>query len=293
MRIKIFWVLIFIAGHWAEAQEIRPKGQFLQDSMALGEKVQFSLSVSYPLDQQLLFPDSTYNFYPFEFRSKTYFPTRTDSLMSYDSAVFTLASYEIEELQTLRLPVFVIQGKDSLRRFTSVDSIFLQEMIPIVSDTLSLKTDTNLAVTDKEFNYPLLIAIVIVILILIVLIIVFFGKKIRLKWKIWQLERKHRKFLEQFKPQAEHPQVDEVEKLLFRWKNHLEKISLKPYAKLTTKEIHSLHQDEDLYQNLKQMDRSIYSSAKNDNLSAAFEFLIGYADYIFNERIKELQAHAK
>ncbi len=180
MRIKIFWLLIFISGS-VVAQEIKPQGQFLQDSMALGEEVRFSLSVSYPVDQQILFPDSTYNFYPFEFRSKKYFPTKTDSLTSYDSAVFTLASYEIEELQTLGIPVFVIKGKDSLRRFTPTDSIYLEEMIPVVSDSLSLKTDTELALTEQEFNYPLLIVIVVIIGVLIVLILIFFGKKIRLK----------------------------------------------------------------------------------------------------------------
>lgn len=289
----IFGLLILVTGHFATAQQITPKGHFLQDSMAIGQPIQFTLSVSYPSDKLIIFPDSTYDFAPFEFIRKDYFSTQTDSAISFDSAVYTLDSYEIENIQTLRLPVFEILESDSVINFTDRDTIFLQEMIPVVTDSLSLKTNTSFVATEQEFNYPLLIAILLVLFFLIILIAVFFGKKLRLKWRIWKLTRKHKKFSEIFKPQASQPRADEVEKLLFLWKKHLETISLKPYAKLTSKEIHALHQNDELYQNLQQMDRSIYSSAKNDNLSGAFVFLIDYADYIFNERIKELESHAK
>jgi hypothetical protein len=282
-----------MAAYGLMAQEIQLKGQFLQDSMGLGEPVEFTLSAKYPAEMQILFPDSTHDFSPFEYQSKKYFTTKTDSLFSFDSAVFTLLSFEIEQFQQLRLPVFIILEEDSNSVYTQADSIFLQEMIPVVSDTLQLKTNTIFLKVDKDFNYPLLIVILVILLIIIVLVIVFFGKKLRLKWQIWRLGRKHEKFLELFRPQVTNPKTEEVEKLLFTWKKHVEIISKRPYAKLTSKEIHIMHQDDILYQNLQKMDKNIYSSVKDVNLSETFLFLIDYADFIFKERIKELQSHAK
>ncbi len=293
MMRRIFLVLIFMAGNWAMAQEIQLKGEFLQDSMGIGEPVKFTLSAKYPADMQILFPDSTYDFFPYEYQSKQYFPTETDSLFSHDSAVFTLASFEIEKIQKLKLPIFVILEDDSSAIYTKTDSVFLQEMIPVVSDSIQLKTNTVFLSIDKDFNYPLLIVILVILLIIIVLVIVFFGKQLRLKWQIWRLNKQHQKFLEKFRPQIENPTAEEIEKLLFLWKKHVENISKRPYAKLTSKEIYTIHQDDELYQNLQRVDRNIYSSAKDDNLSETFVYLIDYADYIFNERIKELRSHAK
>lgn len=293
MMRRIFLLLIFMAGNWAMAQEIQLKGQFLQDSMGIGEPVKYTLSAKYPKDMQILFPDSTFNFLPFEYQSKEYYPTKTDSLFSYDSAVFTLASFEIDPIQKLKLPIYVILEEDSSGVFTKTDSVFLKEMIPVVSDSLQLKTNTIFLPISKDFNYPLLIVILVVLIIIIVLVIIFFGKQLRLKWQIWRLKKKHQKFLEVFRPQISNPKAEETEKLLFLWKKHVEDISKRPYAKLTSKEIHKIHQDDNLYQNLQKMDRNIYSSAKDDNLSETFVYLIDYADYIFNERIKELQSHAK
>ncbi len=293
MMRRIFLMLIFMAGNWAVAQQIQLKGQFLQDSMGIGEPIQFTLSAKYPADMQILFPDSTYDFFPFEYQSKAYFPTQTDSILSHDSAVFTLLSFELDKVQKLKLPVFIILEEDSSRVFTKTDSVFLQEMIPVVSDSLQLRTNTIFLSIDKDFNYPLLIVILSILLIIVVLVIVFFGKKLRLKWQIWRLKKQHQKFLDIFRPQISDPKAGETEKLLFIWKKHVESISKRPYAKLTSKEIHKIHQDEKLYQNLQKMDRNIYSSVKDDNLSETFVYLIDYADYIFTERIKELQSHAK
>ncbi|WP_375581427.1 hypothetical protein ABWH96_10620 [Marivirga tractuosa] len=272
-------------------QKIEPKGKFLQDSMAIGEPIQYSLSIRYPADFQILMPDSLYDYAPFEYTRKQFFPTRTDSIQSFDSVVYTLTSFEIDKVQNLKLPVFIIQGEDSTAVYAEMDSIYLEEQIPVVSDSLQMKTDTIISKLDRDFNYPYLIAFLIALGIVILLVIIIFGKKLRKKWRIWRLNKRHKKFRISFEEKlssvGEMP-VEKIEKLLYTWKKHAEFISKTPYAKLTSKEINQLQQDEELYENLKSIDKTIYSSKGRQNATEAFQFLLNYTDVILEERIKAI-----
>ncbi|WMN06889.1 hypothetical protein QYS48_34120 [Marivirga arenosa] len=273
-------------------QQIEPEGEFLQDSLAIGEPIQYSLSVSYPADFQLLMPDSLYSYAPFEYVAKEYFPTQSDSIKSFDSVVYTLTSFEIDKIQRLKLPVFIVQDGDSTPVYTSVDSIYLAEQIDVVADSLQMQTETTIVKLDKDFNYPYFIAFLIALGIIALLILVFFGKKIRKRWLIWRLNKRHKKFKEDFDSKiskVENSNVSEIEKLLFKWKRHVEFISKHPYAKLTSKEIFEMQQDENLYENLKLIDKSIYSSKGKSDATEAFKFLINYADIILENRIKAIQ----
>ena len=69
------------------AQEVIVKGTFRSDSIMIGKPVAYSLTASYPRDLQILFPDSTYDFTPYELDSKEYFTTRTPEMFSSTSAV--------------------------------------------------------------------------------------------------------------------------------------------------------------------------------------------------------------
>ncbi|WKV11280.1 hypothetical protein [Marivirga harenae] len=270
-------------------QQIEPKGKFLQDSMAIGERIQYSLSIKYPANFQILMPDSLYNFEPFEYSRKEYFPTQSDSSQSFDSVVYTLTSFEIDKIQKLKLPVFIIQGKDSTAVYADLDSVFLKEEIEVVSDSLKMKTDAIITKLDKDFNYPYLIAFLVALGIVTLLIIIIFGKKIRKKWRIWRLNKRHKKFRESMEAKLSsvgEMSVDKIEKLLHSWKKHAEFISNSPYRKLTSKEINQMQQNDELYENLKAIDRVIYSSKGKNNATDSFSFLLNYADVILDERIK-------
>jgi len=272
-------------------QQIEPKGKFLQDSIAIGEPVQYSLTVKYPVDFQILMPDSLFDYTPFEYKSKQFFPTETDSTESFDSVVYTLTSFEIDKVQRLKLPVFIIQGNDSTAVYTTTDSLFLKEQIQVVSDSLKMKTDAVITKLNKDFNYPYLIAFLIALGIIILLVIIFFGKKLRKKWRIWRLNKRHQKFKISFESKlssvGDMPE-EKIEKLLYTWKKHAEFISKSPYAKLTSKEINQMQQNVELYDKLKSIDKTIYSSKGRENATDAFRFLLNYTDVILEERIKAI-----
>ena len=213
-------------------QQIEPKGKFLQDSMALGEPVKYSLSVRYPADFQILLPDSLYDYAPFEYSKKQYFPTKSDSTQSFDSVVYTLTSFEIDKVQNVKLPVFINSGRRSVTAvYAKTDSIYLEEQIQVVSDTLQMKTETIISKLDKDFNYPYLLAFLIALGIIILLVIIIFGKKLRKKWQIWRLNKRHKKFSISFENKLSSVGEMPVEKI-GKTAIHLEK-ACRIYFKIT------------------------------------------------------------
>src|SRR5215203_6074836 len=89
-------------------QRITLNAAFASDTTRIGDNIYFYLTARYPKTQQVVFPDSSFSFSPFELLKKDYFPTRSNDSTSYDSAVYSLRTFEIEKQQSLRLPVFII-----------------------------------------------------------------------------------------------------------------------------------------------------------------------------------------
>src|SRR6478735_9136687 len=81
----IFYILIFSA---VCAQEVKVEAGFAGDSVKIGKPIEFYLSAHYPENLNLLFPDSTFSFAPFELQKKIYFPTQSKNGVSKDSVVY-------------------------------------------------------------------------------------------------------------------------------------------------------------------------------------------------------------
>src|SRR5437868_12505441 len=113
----IFCILFFTA----HAQEIKVRAKFSGDSVKIGKPVEFYLSAHYPEKLNILFPDSTFSFAPFELQKKIYFPTETKNGVSKDSVMYMLATYEVDSIQTLKLPVFVVNAMDCTQVFSNTD----------------------------------------------------------------------------------------------------------------------------------------------------------------------------
>src|SRR5688500_20239619 len=91
---RITLALICLLPALAFSQEVEVKAGFLSESLKIGEQTAFYLTVRYPSDLTVLFPDSTHAFTPFEYQSKEYFLTRTENGVSADSAVYFLTRSE-------------------------------------------------------------------------------------------------------------------------------------------------------------------------------------------------------
>lgn len=293
--IQVFVLLLFIC-HVISAQEVHVQGRFESDSIKLGEPINFYVTATYPKTQQVLFPDSTFSFAPFEFIKKKFYQTKTTNAISYDSVVYTLATYEIDKLQQLALPVFQLQKKDCLEFYTQTDTVFFKELVSSVPDSLAinqlpLKTNTAYSPVSWLLNYPVLLIAGGILIALLIVGWILFGKRIRKYFTLKNLVRNHEQFLNRFDQsveklqQAFNPEV--AESSLTIWKKYMEDLSSKPYTKYTSREIREKESSE-LAQPLRSVDRMIYGRIAPETFDS-FNQLREFTKNRFNQKLEEVK----
>lgn len=263
------------------AQDIKPTGYFLKDSVKIGELVPYSLSYKDKKNRPVIFPDSLYDFSPFELLDKSYFDTHSDSINSIDSAVYYLATFEIDTVQSLSLPVFVFTGNDSIPIFSEKDSIILNQVVTQMPDSVSLSETRAFQPVSRQFNYPYWIIALVLLGIIALVVGVIWGKEIAKRIKLYRLMKKLEKFKLEFDLEIENISSDtektKIESLLKFWKSYMESLEQIPYTKLTTKEINQIQNNSSLEETLKSIDRNIYSTLAVTTLQNDFEFLKDYS----------------
>ncbi len=278
------------------AQEVTIASGFLKDSIKIGEPTGYYLTARYPSNLTVLFPDSTFDFAPFEYEQKKYFPTLTNNSESFDSTIYYLTTFEIDSVMYLRLPVYQINAQDCTVINSPMGSILLTQLVAQVPDSLKaeqlpLKTNTTYQPVFFQFNYPIALIVLGGFVVLIIVIVFVFGKKIKRFFKIRRLRKNHRAFMEKY---AQYLNMigkkydrDEVETLVFIWKKYLERLEAVPFTKLTTKETLKIIREENIGQHLMAVDRAIYG---NHALSMdKLEGLLEYANLRFSSTLDQLQ----
>jgi len=286
-------IIFFLSIHFALAQSIEPKGMFLQNEIKIGEDIQFALSVKYDRNLNILLPDSLYRFGNFEYNRREYFITKTDSAYSYDSVVYHLATFELDSIQYLQLPVYVVNDDDSLAVFSNIDSIMLIKVIQEIPENPELKENAEFVNIHKQFNYPYLLIGLGILGIMGLIVMLFFGKQLVKAWRVYRLKQGHKRFTKRFfnlmRDISGNNPSNTIEHVLAVWKNYLEKLERKPISKLTTKEILVLHNNSELKENLHIIDRSIYGGEKGNDLFSSFDYLMRFSVEIYNDKIKEIK----
>ncbi len=277
----------------ANAQTVKPKGDFLADTAGIGEPVKYALTFHHHRKMELFFPDSSYSFAPFEFISKEYFPTRTTDTISTDSVVYTLRTFELKNAIELSLPVFIVEQGDTLRQYSTYDRIAIWQYLSKVPDTLVFKTDTVYRVVGQRYNYPYLLTVVFFVLLLFVLFYFILGKAVLRNYRLYKMHNNHVYFLRTFdklhKEMEVSPNLMAMETVLGEWKNYLTRLEQKPINTFTTTEIISLFNKEELKESLQEVDRSIYSGSITGEPSKALSVLKKFSNKRYKKRRKELR----
>lgn len=269
------------------AQNVTPKGVFLNDSIQIGEPLPYVLSIKYPKQLEMVFPDSLYDFSPFELTRKIYFPTKSDSTLSTDSAIYFLTTFEIDTVQNLKLPVYQINEFDSATLWTTVDSVVLKQVVIAIPDSVAMITNTEYLEVPMAFNYPYASIGLIVAIILILAIWFIFGKTIKNKIRVYNLKKRNAKFLTSFEQLIENDYLN-TEAILTLWKSYLEKLKKAPYTKLTTKEIASISGDKEMTSALMDIDKNIYGPKDESLLESAYSTIKGNAINEFNHEVNQI-----
>ena len=280
----------------AFSQDVEVRGGFLSDSLKIGEQTAYYLAADYPSELTVLFPDSTHGFAPFEYQSKEYFLTQTKGGISTDSTVYFLTTFEIDRVQYLQLPVYVVIDSDSTTVSTLADSVLITQFVAHVPDTVSteqlpLRMNTAYQKVFYNFNVWLFIILFTVVLALGLVVWILFGKKIRKHFLMKRMQKNHAYFLNTYNAfvsqlrSAFSPPA--TESALVTWKKYMEQLEAKPYTKLTTRETQRLISEPALVEHLKRLDRAIYGH--DTTVVESLENLKNFADQQFHRKLKEVQ----
>ena len=278
-----------------EAQQVNVQGGFFEDSIIVGDKVRFYLSAHYPSELNILFPDSTFDFAPFEYERRDYFPTHTTNGVSADSIVYYLTTFEVDRVQRLDLPVFQVNEKDCTVYESPVDTVLLTALVTRVDtlqvETLPLKESLAYQKVRRLFNYPVLVIATAILLTLTAVTWFVFGKKIRKHFRIKRMLKAHQEFIMSFtralEGLRENATPPVIESTLAQWKKYIERLERKPYTKLTTREIQRMEKDELLGKTLHAIDGAIYGHGTNP--AGSMEQLRTFADQRFRKRLEEVK----
>ncbi|MBL7852162.1 MAG: hypothetical protein JNN04_14765 [Cyclobacteriaceae bacterium] len=284
-------VLLTFGGKPGHAQDVRVNGFFSTDSAAIGEVIPYVLTASYPNNVQVLFPDSTYQFTPFESAGKRYFPTRTTGTISHDSVVYFLSTFELDSIQALKLPVFIVQKKDCLAVYAPADSLRLKFKVTmpldsIAVDKLPLKANTAYQRVRQLFNYPVFLIGLAIVAVLALAAWLIFGKRIRQYFRLRRLQRNYRNFLSRFSGVIDRMGTTApgtiAEEALWIWKKYMEDLEEYPFTKSTSREIVRRYSNDELARALRTIDRGIYGGYGTP--PDPFRYLQDYSRQQFEKR---------
>jgi len=289
-KIQLF-ILYLLLTLTLGAQEITINGGFIEDSLLIGQKVNYWVTATYPPTMEMVFPDSNASFSPFEYASKTYFSTQLIEGSAFDSTVYTLQSFEIDPVQYLSLDAIILQSNDSTVVKTPLDSIYLNELAPMVTDSTRLKTNLDYQNVGTQFNYPLLYYILGGVVVLVIILLLVFGKKIIRYFRLQKLKKEHREFSEAFSAYIaklkEGVDIVTAEKALTLWKKYQERLDKKAFSSFTTKEILKLDFTQELESPLKSIDRVVYGKRIQANVYQDFQQIEDFAkDRYFKKAVE-------
>ncbi|WP_020529554.1 hypothetical protein [Flexithrix dorotheae] len=294
MIIKFLYILLFnfLILFQAIAQDGQPHARFLKDSVKIGEPVKYVIGFRHDPNLEIIFPDSTYNFAPFEFVSKSFFPTSTDENGSYDSVIYELSTFELDRIQYLSVPIEGMNQGEKVDYRPGLDSVVLVEVITVLPDSIEevVKPNTTMAIIDKEFDHFQFWMGVGAGLAIIVVIFLAFGKQFKKSFLLGKLRNQHNRFISTFEKYLKSAkEKTELEKALVTWKNYSGKLVKLPLASFTSKEIFASLENEDLFKALKNLDRAIYAGKTENETEHNLVVLRDFAIKIYNKKVEEIK----
>ncbi|MBT9393749.1 hypothetical protein KLP40_11295 [Hymenobacter sp. NST-14] len=270
-----------------------PQGLFRQRAVRVGEIVEYELSFRHAPRQEVIFPDSAADFAPFEYVGRRYTPTRTRQGRSFDQATYRLRTFQLDSLQTLTLPVTVLQGRDTLLLPTAPARIRLVRTAPAASAAGPPVLRQNLALRPvaPRFNYPYWLAGLAAVLLLMGGLVLGFRSSLRQRYRRYRLRKNHAYFLAQYARHVERfnlsRSLTNMERAITLWKNYLSTLEDSNITSLTTREIVARYQhDADVRLALQLADRVIYGNQFTEDdteTDLAFVLLRNFAERQYAE----------
>lgn len=265
----------------------------LKKAITLGEPVDIYLVYDHYPELSVLFPDTNFNFYPFELIRKRYFPTITQNGISRDCTIYQVRLFSIVPDPQLSIPVYILADNDSLSIYPEPVSLKLVELLQDMPEYPTLKESPHWEHIEHRTNFPLIIAVLLLVTIALSIAFWFLGKPALQRIRIYNVIQNHRKFITQFEKlerlYSSKRNTDYLKRLLSLWKDYLSSIEGKPIATYTSTEITELFRKEDLKDSLIIIDGVIFGGITSGAVITAIGSLKKFANSRYINRKNELR----
>lgn len=294
---NIICLLLLLTGlvGQSKAQDLQLEGYFLQDSAMLGERIAYVLKASYGEGYNIIFPDSSYNFSPFELLERKTYITQTREGVTVDSAVYFVSNFSLDPFASLQLPVFEIFKYDTLIHQTNEASVALKLMIDEIPQELQFQENNVYQPIETEFNYPLWAGILALFLILVLAVALIFGNKIKRQWDIWLEKQRYKRFVKRWENAeqdfAANPTMDNADELLGLWKTYMEHLKQRPFREWTTTEIADFLENREVIQDFREIEMIIYAGKEGKQLPQACQNLRDICTTTYQQKITATSEH--
>lgn len=283
-----------------QQKPIQIKGQFLEDSVKIGQQIHYSLSVRHSKNQEVFFPGVNQNYGAFQAVERTYFPTRTDASGSIDSAVYTFKLFQIENQHSLAIPIYLMQEADCTKIYPVKDQIYLKRLVPHPEkiNLDSLYQHVPIAPLQPKTDLKNVVIWGLGLLVLTGLIYWFLGKSLKRWFKLYVLWRKNAEFRRVYQRlirNIENNQLglQNLERAFSLWKKYLESLTFKPFTTFTTKEMVDTLENKQLAKALHELDSAIYGGNFSGKTTDSVNMLMEIANSIYQEERKFISQENK
>ncbi|KAA9327123.1 hypothetical protein F0P96_17955 [Hymenobacter busanensis] len=284
-----------LSGGWAAraataVPDTLPHGRFLRPAVRIGELIDYELVYRHNPALNVVFPDSTADFKPFEYVKRRYWPTLTRQGVSLDRCRYTLRTFALDSTLQLGLPITLLRGQDTLLLRTPPALVRVQFSAPALppgADLPPLRQNTTPLPVPPRFNYPYWLAAAALLLVVAAIGWWSFGRRLSRRFQLYKLRRNHVYFLAQYARHLERYELSRslanMERAITLWKNYLTRLEENALNTLTTKEIVAHYEnDPDVRTALQLSDRVIYGNQLPDEVAdqtdQALELLRRFAD---------------
>lgn len=285
-------VLMLFGTNDCFAQQVKPVGSFEKKAIKLGEQVAYTLVLRHPSSMEVRFPDTLFNYKPFELASKKYFDTRTDREgISTDSAVYILTTFQTDSLLHFAVPVIVMRNGDTTTLWTDSVSVLVERIVPAADvEDAKLISTTDYFEVNKGWNYPYIGAGILGFLIFLGVFYRLFGGRIRKAFRLQRLRLRFERFMNEYLPYTQRQlNPADAEHALAIWKSYLQGLQGIPYTTYTSKEIAEILPDKTLQQTLRQLDLAIYGKKTDATTVQATVFLADFAKDAYRRKVEEVR----
>jgi hypothetical protein len=301
--LLIFSLLSTVCGLAQPPMQSMVRARFLTDSIEIGRPFRYALTYRHSPRADVLFPDTAMHFRPYRVQKVDVYATQTTGTgsmaVSRDSAVYTLVSFETDSAQLLRVPIRIINDADCTAQWTQPDTVFLQSKLPVRHpdstrrQSLTLAAETKLVPLQQQFNYSVLARSLLLVSVTAVLLYGLFGRIIRRQWRLYQLNRRHIRFLHMYNQLSRNinsfTASEAANQAVVMWKMYLERLERQPYISLTTPELAERLDDEQVTDALRETDRMIYGGTFSPQSQLALHVLRDVATQTYHRSRTKLQ----